>query len=114
MTPEQKQWLDRGFRRLSSDDDRLCVDRRTGIAALDHIDKLEAEREETMAAHMRMTACVAACAGIPTDKLRPGIVRELIAAARLAHGVVPAGGDGTYKYVDAAPLRALLRELGSE
>lgn len=70
--------------------------------------------DRTMAAHLRMTKCVAACAGIPTDKLRPGIVKELIEAGRLACGVVPAGGSGVYKYVDAEPLRALLRELGSE
>ena len=63
---------------------------------------------------VRATACVAACAGIPTDKLRPGIVRDLIAAARLACGVVPMGGSGVYKHVDAEPLRALLRELVSE
>lgn len=56
MTPEQKQWLDRGFRRLSSDDDRLCVDRRTGIAALSYIDKLERERDTAIADREKLHA----------------------------------------------------------
>lgn len=32
----------------------------------------------------RIVACINALAGIPTDKLRPGIVKELIDAARQA------------------------------
>lgn len=70
------------------------------------------EVETTHDELVRPKVCLAACAGIPIDKLRPGIVKELIAASRLARGVVPVGGSGVYKYVDAEPLRALLRELG--
>ena len=43
--------------------------------------------EQSMAAHMRMTKCLAACAGIPTDKLTPGVVKRLIeACAEIAAG----------------------------
>lgn len=67
--------------------------------------------DEAKANTKRIVACVNACKGIPTDKLREGVVGDLIAAARLAGGVVPAGGSGVYKYVDDGPLRALLKEL---
>lgn len=66
--------------------------------------------DRTMAAHLRMTKCVAACAGIPTDKLRPGIVGELIEAATS----LGARGDVLELIERFKRLRALLRELGSE
>lgn len=58
----------------------------------------------------RIVACVNALAGIPTDKLRPGIVKELIDAARVSQS----DGDVDEIWTATDRLDALLRELGSE
>lgn len=68
----------------------------------------------------RLLACLDACAGIPTDKLRPGIVKELMEALAQAQqqwamyandGRDLAHDDDTESRMWRRQ-RALLRELG--
>lgn len=83
--------------------------------------------EQSMAAHMRMTKCLAACAGIPTDKLTPGVVKRLIETLkdtdttlrRMSYALTLPSNDferATRKVVDEAlaKISPILRELGSE
>lgn len=67
---------------------------------------------EAVANAARIVACINACAGIPTDKLRPGIVKELRdKIAAVTTGEVLTFGERDERM---RVLSDLLRELGSE
>ena len=74
---------------------------RETVTAMELLDRTESSR---------LHACLVACDGIPTDKLRPGIVKELIDAARVSQS----DGDVDEIWTATDRLDALLRELGSE
>lgn len=79
MTPEQKAWLDRGFRRLLSDDDHLSVGRRTGLALLSHIDKLE---ETNIRLNAGIDAANATADRLTSETLRLQLLRAKLEAER--------------------------------
>lgn len=62
----------------------------------------------------RLHACLAACAGIPTDKLTPGVVKRLIEAAEAVRNPNPLNRYRGHAVDAGTALDAILRELGSE